>query len=189
MAIFVISMVIPHVGSAQLTPHDAIKQMTKGINLGNTHEPPTEAGWNNPKAQEYYFDLYKEAGFTFVRIPVRWENYTGTSFPYTVSKAWLDRIEEVSDWGLARGLYIIINAHHDEWIMKNYSSQVNRDRFDSIWSQVATRFRNKSDRLILEILNEPNGPITKAQNDDMHKRVLSYHPQNKSDQIGGFPGK
>jgi hypothetical protein len=188
MAIFVISMVIPHVGSAQLTPHDAIKQMTKGINLGNTHEPPTEAGWNNPKAQEYYFDLYKEAGFTFVRIPVRWENYTGTSFPYTVSKAWLDRIEEVSDWGLARGLYIIINAHHDEWIMKNYSSQVNRDRFDSIWSQVATRFRNKSDRLILEILNEPNGPITKAQNDDMHKRVLSIIRKTNPTRLVVFQG-
>ena len=54
---------------AQVTPHDAIAQMRKGINLGNTLEPPYEEGWNNPKAEEYYFDLYKEAGFNTVRIP------------------------------------------------------------------------------------------------------------------------
>lgn len=185
--VFLLQLLTSHIYS-QITPQEAIKQMTKGINLGNTHEPPTEAGWNNPRAQEYYFDLYKEAGFNFVRIPVRWDNYTSTTFPYTVSKAWLDRIEEVAGWGLQRGLFIIINAHHDEWIMKNYSSQVNRDRFDSIWSQIATRFRNKSDRLIFEILNEPNGPITKAQNDDMHKRVLSIIRKKNPTRLVVFQG-
>ncbi|HDR51243.1 MAG TPA: hypothetical protein ENN90_06425, partial [Mariniphaga anaerophila] len=42
-------------GIAQITPQAAILQMQKGINLGNTHEAPTEAGWNNPRAEEYYF--------------------------------------------------------------------------------------------------------------------------------------
>ena len=76
---------LAHALSAQITPQEAIQQMQKGINLGNTHEPPTEAGWNNPKAQEYYFDLYKEAGFGCVRIPVRWDGYTGKTSPYKVS--------------------------------------------------------------------------------------------------------
>lgn len=173
---------------SQITPHEAIGQMRKGINLGNTHEPPTEAGWNNPKAQEYYFDLYKEAGFNFVRIPVRWDGYTGTTHPYNVTEAWLKRIEEVLDWGLSRGLFIIVNSHHDEWIMKNYSSQVNRDRFDSIWSQIATRFKDKPDRLIFEIMNEPNGPITRAQNDEMHARVLSIIRKTNPTRLVVFQG-
>lgn len=177
-----------HTAFSQLTPHEAIGQMRKGINLGNTHEPPTEAGWNNPKAQEYYFDMYKEAGFNFVRIPVRWDGYTGTAHPYKVTDAWLNRIEEVLDWGLSRGLFIIVNSHHDEWIMKNYSSQVNRDRFDSIWSQIATRFKDKPDRLIFEIMNEPNGPITRAQNDEMHKRVLSIIRKTNPTRLVVFQG-
>ncbi len=173
---------------AQITPHEAIVQMRKGINLGNTHEPPTEAGWNNPKAQEYYFDLYKQAGFNFVRIPVRWDNYTGKSAPYKVSETWLNRIGEVLDWGLSRGLFIIVNSHHDEWIMQNYSSQVNRDRFDSIWSQIATRFKDKPDRLIFEIMNEPNGPITREQNDEMHRRVLSIIRKTNPARLVVFQG-
>jgi aryl-phospho-beta-D-glucosidase BglC (GH1 family) len=174
--------------NSQITPHEAISKMTKGINLGNTHEPPTEAGWNNPRAQEYYFDLYKEAGFTFVRVPVRWDGYTIKTSPYTVNKAWLDRIEQVLDWGLSRGLFIIVNSHHDDWLMDNYSSQINRDRFDSIWSQIATRFKDKPDRLIFEIMNEPNGPITRAQNDEMHQRVLSLIRKTNPTRLVVFQG-
>lgn len=173
---------------SQITPQEAIGQMRKGINLGNTHEPPLEAQWNNPKAQEYYFDMYKEAGFNFVRIPVRWENYTGTTHPYKVTDAWLNRIEEVLEWGLSRGLFIIVNSHHDDWLMDNYSSQIIRDRFDSIWSQIATRFKDKPDRLIFEIMNEPNGPITRAQNDEMHKRVLSIIRKTNPTRLVVFQG-
>ncbi len=159
------------ISKAQITPHEAVIQMQKGINLGNTHEPPTEAGWNNPKAEEYYFDMYKEAGFQLVRIPVRWDNYTGKTAPYKIETAWLDRIEQVVDWGLKRGLFIIINSHHDNWIKESYSEE-NKARFDSIWTQISERFKDKSDSLIFEVLNEPHG-MTKANNDDMHQRIIS----------------
>jgi aryl-phospho-beta-D-glucosidase BglC (GH1 family) len=157
---------------AQLTPQEAAIQMQKGINLGNTLEPPLEGGWNNPAAQEYYFDMYRYAGFNCVRIPVRWDQHTQASYPYKIDEAWLDRVEQVADWGLSRGLFIIINAHHEEWIKKNYTNAVYRERFDSIWSQIATRFKDKSEKLVFEVINEPNG-LTKAQNDDLHQRIIS----------------
>lgn len=48
---------------AQLTPKEAINQMSKGINLGNTLEPPLEDDWGNPPAQEYYFDMYNKCKY------------------------------------------------------------------------------------------------------------------------------
>ena len=57
---------------AQPTGQEVADAMGRGINLGNTLEPPTEGAWNNGPAQERYFNLYREAGFTNVRIPVRW---------------------------------------------------------------------------------------------------------------------
>ena len=95
---------------AQITPHEAIIQIQKGINLGNTLEPPTETGWNNPAAEEYYFDMYKDAGFALVRIPVRWDLHMGTSVPFKVEQAWMNRIEQVVDWGLDRGIFIVLNS-------------------------------------------------------------------------------
>ncbi|MBN2697907.1 MAG: cellulase family glycosylhydrolase [Bacteroidales bacterium] len=158
--------------NAQITPHQAAELMRKGINLGNTLEPPDEGGWNNPPAQEYYFDLYKQAGFDVVRIPVRWDEHTGYNAPYTVEKAWMDRVEHVVDWGLERDLFIVLNTHHEEWIKANYSNPEYRARFDSIWSQIAFRFRDKSEKLIFEIINEPYG-LTQSQNNELHQRVLS----------------
>jgi hypothetical protein len=173
-------------GYTQITPHEAIAQMQKGINLGNTHEPPTEAGWNNPKAEEYYFDLYKEAGFDCVRIPVRWDNYTGKTPPYKITDYWLSRIEQIVDWGLERGLFIVINAHHEEWIKENYS-ETNKTRFDSIWSQIAERFKNKSEKLLFEIINEPYG-LNKTQNDDLHARILSIIRKTNPTRLVIFQG-
>jgi aryl-phospho-beta-D-glucosidase BglC (GH1 family) len=183
---FVLFFYSSKTGFAQISPHNAIAQMQKGINLGNTHEPPTEASWNNPKAEEYYFDLYKEAGFDCVRIPVRWDNYTGKTPPYKITDYWLNRIEQVADWGLKRGLYIVINAHHEEWIKSDYS-ELNKARFDSIWSQIAERFKNKSEKLLFEIINEPYG-LTRTQNDDLHARVLSIIRKTNPTRLVIFQG-
>ena len=156
---------------AQLTPNEAITRMTRGINLGNTLEPPVEGAWNNGPAQEFYFDDFKTAGFSTVRIPVRWDQHTQTTAPYTVDPAWLDRVEEVVDWGLERDFFVIINSHHDDWLKQNYSSPSARARFDSIWVQIANRFQFKSDSLFFEIFNEPFG-MTTAEVDDMNSRIL-----------------
>jgi aryl-phospho-beta-D-glucosidase BglC (GH1 family) len=158
--------------SAQITPEEAAAQIEKGINMGNTLEPPLEGGWNNPPAREIYFDLYRDAGFDLVRIPVRWDLHTGEETPFTVDPTWMQRVEQVVDWALERDLFVIINAHHDNWIKENYSNALFRARFDSIWSQVAIHFQDKSEKLMFEILNEPHG-LTKPQNDELHARVLS----------------
>lgn len=171
---------------AQITPQEAVLLMQPGINLGNTLEPPTEGGWNNPSAQEKYFDHYKNAGFRCIRIPVRWDGHTGTAPPYKINETWFQRVEQVIDWGLDRGLFVIVNAHHEEWIKKNYS-QTNRDRFDSIWNQISHRFRNKPDRLLFEIINEPYG-LTKQQNDDLHQRVLKVIRKTNPFRIVIFQG-
>lgn len=171
----------------QITPWEAAEQMHKGINLGNTLEPPQEGGWNNPPAEEYYFDLYKNSGFQCVRVPVRWDKHTQTSSPYAVNEEWLQRVEEVLDWGLERDLFVVVNAHHDNWIKDNYEDPAMRARFDSIWAQISRRFKDKPEKLIFEILNEPHG-LTKAQNDDMHARVLSIIRETNPTRLVIFQG-
>ena len=172
---------------AQITPWEAIGQMQKGINLGNTLEPPDEAKWNNPQAQEYYFDMYRDAGFTCVRIPVRWDEHTEYVSPYKIDETWLQRVEEVLDWGLERDLFIVVNAHHDDWIKQNYTNAAYRARFDSIWTQISERFKDKPEKLIFEILNEPYG-LTKAQNDELHQRILSIIRKTNPTRIVIFQG-
>ena len=171
---------------AQLSPQDAAKGMTRGINIGNTMESPTEGAWGNPPVQEHAFDDYKNAGFTAVRIPITWDGHTSTTSPYAIDSAWLARVEQVVDWGLQRGLFITINAHHESWI-KNSFTAANVARFDSIWSKVAARFKGKSDSLIFEIINEPY-PMTGANVNALNAQVLKIIRQTNPTRIVSFSG-
>lgn len=153
-----------------LTPQEMIPDMMRGINLGNTLEPPQEGGWNNGLVQEYYFDDYKIAGFSTVRIPVRWDEHTENTPPYAVDEDWMDRVEQVVDWGLERDFFIILNTHHEEWIKEDFS-QENKARFDSIWVQISERFSDKSSKLLFEMINEPFG-LNKIQVDELNYKTL-----------------
>jgi hypothetical protein len=171
---------------AQLSPQDAIKSMGRGINMGNTLDPPNEGDWGNPLVVEANFDDYKNAGFTCVRIPVTWDKHTSGTSPYTINAAWLDRVEQIIDWGLSKKLIIIINAHHDGWIKENYTD-ANKARFDSIWSQIATRFKDKSDSLLFEIINEPY-PLSLENVNDLNARTLSTIRKTNPTRIVLFSG-
>jgi aryl-phospho-beta-D-glucosidase BglC (GH1 family) len=170
---------------AQLSPADAIKQMGRGINVGNTMEAPTEGSWNSA-IKEYYFDDYKTAGFTCIRIPITWDGHTATTSPYAVNEAWLDRVEQVVDWALKRKLIVIINAHHETWLKEKYTAD-NMARFDSIWSQIAVRFKDKSDSLLFEMLNEPKG-MTMTQVNGLNTRILSIIRKTNPTRIVLFSG-
>lgn len=59
------------------------------------------------------FDTVKAAGFKSVRLPVTWAyHFTGSSPDWTVDPAWLQRVSDVVDQIVARGLYVVVDVHH-----------------------------------------------------------------------------
>src|SRR5688572_31783597 len=82
--------------------------LRRGVNMGNMLEAPNEGEWG-VFIQEEYFDLIKEAGFDFVRLPVRWNAHpdetwaymSGTAF-FTIDPAFFARVDEVVGWALKR---------------------------------------------------------------------------------------
>lgn len=170
-----------------LRAEDAVRRMGRGINLGNTLEPPLEGGWNNPAAEEYYFDDYKAAGFHCVRVPVRWDEHTDKKPPYHVDEKWMNRVEQVVEWGLKRDLFVIINAHHEEWIKKEYSNEKLRERFDCIWQQISERFKDKPETLLFEIINEPKG-LGIPEVNELNERILKIIRKTNPARIVIFSG-
>ena len=146
-------------------------KMKRGINIGNTLEPPEVGDWNNDFVSEYFFDDYLLAGFNTVRVPIRWDKHTLIDPPYTISDTWLDTVQQVVDWGLSKDLFIIINSHHDWWLVNNYDSTQARERFYAIWNQISKKFKNKSPKLLFEIINEPHG-MTKENVDELNVDIL-----------------
>jgi len=170
---------------AQMSAFEITSAMHPGINLGNTLEAPNEGEWA-PKAQEFFFDDFKTAGFKTVRIPVRWDKHMSSTAPYTIDSSFMARVDQVVGWSLSRGFITIINSHHDDWIKNNYD-EANITRFDSLWAQISRHFSNRTDSLLFEIINEPNG-LTASQVDEINSRELATIRKTNPTRIVIFSG-
>ncbi len=136
-----------------------VANMGVGWNLGNTLDAHgnDETAWGNPKATQELIDAINAKGFKTIRVPVTWQFHMGDAPDYTIEKEWLDRVEEVVNYGLTNDMYVIVNIHHDEeWIIPRYENvdQV-KDQLEKVWTQIANRFKEYDHHLIFETLNEP----------------------------------
>ena len=131
----------------------------RGVNFGNMLEAPNEGDWGL-FVEEIFFDKVLEAGMDHVRIPISWTHHTSQVAPYEINAEFFDRIDQVVDLALQRGLRVIVNNHHYDAI--NANPMAEQKRALAIWNQIATRYQSLPEEVYFEILNEPHG----AFNDD-----------------------
>ena len=157
-----------------------MKELGTGWNLGNQLDAyinwtsdrkdyPDETCWGNQKATQATFDGVRHAGFKSVRIPVSWLRMIGPAPGYKIDQAWMDRVYEVAEYAHKAGLNVIVNTHHDEnhgsdthWLdIKNAAKDADlnaaiKAEIKAVWTQIAEKFKDCGDWLILEGFNELN---------------------------------
>jgi endoglucanase len=191
--------------SAQQTPQQLVTKMGRGLNLGNVLSAPVEGNWAGAATEQYFIDV-ANAGFKNVRIPMDFfgtrtsgsnagystnanTSFTGTRSDYVVSSTYLNRIEQVIQWGLNQDLVIVLDFHgatlKSEFIHTFDSSEssythptsakraADLAKFYSIWEQIADRFKDYSDDLIFEVINEPYFHISASEMDEINAEVIS----------------
>ena len=157
----------------------AAKNMGVGVNLGGSFEVlwkeyAAQANRNDPSFYERQnganpttqatMDCFADAGFKCVRIPITWHFHMDDVSTSTIDKVWMDRIQEVVDYAINAGLYVIINMHHDahsheaqggQWIFADIAhyDQIAKG-FKNVWGQIAERFKDYDEKLLFEGYNE-----------------------------------
>ncbi|MCO1581709.1 glycoside hydrolase family 5 protein [Crossiella sp. SN42] len=144
-----------------------VASMGAGWNLGNQLEAnidgtPGETAWGQPTITQALIDKVRAAGFKTIRIPVSYLRHIGAGPNYTINSAWLNRIQEVVNYAYNRGLHVLINMHGDgyktisnSWLICDSSAQATiKAKYQKVWQQIAQRFQNYDQRLILESMNE-----------------------------------
>lgn len=145
-----------------ISSSELVKEIHIGWNLGNTLDAvggtgiSSETSWGNPKTTKAMIDTMKEAGFNTLRVPTTWESHLGPAPDYTIDTAWLDRVQEVVDYGIDNEMFVILNLHHEEWYSPTYDNEETAITIlTKVWAQIADRFQNYDEHLIFEGLNEP----------------------------------
>lgn len=194
-------------------------EMGMGINIGNTLEAIYgqsvkksvaakdyatvdrtwfDKGWDNAAITQEYLDTLHSYGINTVRIPVAWTNGDNDDGTYTINAKMLDRVEEVVNYALNNGMYVIINDHWDNgwWGQfgackrdENNKKVANEEvrakaweRYERYWTQIAERFKGYSDHLIFEGANEEIGD---RLNDTIYSNGYSSPSVDGETGIGG----
>ncbi|MDX2675065.1 glycoside hydrolase family 5 protein [Streptomyces sp. NY05-11A] len=153
--------------AAQSSASQIVADMGAGWNLGNqleatTNGYPSETAWGQPTVTQALIDKVRAAGFKTIRIPVSYLGYIGPGPNYTINASWLNRVQEVVNYAYNRGLHVLINMHGDgyktvngSWLICDSPSQATiKAKYEKAWQQIANRFKNYDQRLILESMNE-----------------------------------
>lgn len=142
-----------------------VSQLDPGFNLGNTLDShglnnrqakpaQYETYWGNPYTTKEMIDSIKQAGFRTLRVPVTWYEHMDEN--YEIDPAWLDRVQQVVDYGIANEMYVILNAHHDSWYTPAAANEEKAEVITrKLWQQIAVRFQNYDEKLLFESMNEP----------------------------------
>lgn len=153
-------------GNFKRSAADFVKEITIGINVGNTLDVPKgdEVEWGNAKITPALFKLYRQKGFSAVRIPISWRKQFDRNDPtHTVKPEFMARVKEVVDMCLKEDMVAIVNIHHDggddgwpgAWLtIDGVHEDAANGILADLWKQIATTFKDYDERVVFEGFNE-----------------------------------
>ena len=154
-----------------ITAAEFVNAINVGWNLGNSLDSQgkennkevnlnQEIFWGNPYVTKDLIAYVKSCGFNTIRIPVTWYYNTDRdgSGRLTISKEWLNRVQDVIDFAIEKQMYVLINSHHDQPIIYAGATegaflQVLKNARE-LWAGIAEHFKSYDEHLIFEAYNE-----------------------------------
>lgn len=159
--------------------------LARSINFGNMLDHARE-GMAGPMLRDEFVVLTAQAGFTAIRLPIRWDARAGVQPPYRIAPDFFERVDGVVKLALQHRLAIVLDMHHYANMM--LEPQAERERFVAIWRQVAEHYRDAPATVMFELLNEPNRELTRSRWNEALAAVLPVVRQSNPQRtliIGG----
>jgi endoglucanase len=153
-----------------------IAEMKRGINLGNALDSPRDEDWGLTIKNEY-FDKIKEAGFDFVRLPVRFQDYIGADGK--LEEPFMQLLDEYINHAIDKDLTVVLDWHHFEEIMDQPKQY--KDELLSVWRQLSERYASYSNKLVFELLNEPKSNLHVGVWNDLIPEILEVVREKNPD--------
>jgi endoglucanase len=123
----------------------------------------------------------KALGCDHVRLPVEFFSAAGPAPDFKIDPMLLMFIDEVTDWAEELEMYLIIDNHSFSDKVKTKPEVV--DTLLAVWLQVADHFKNRSDFIVYEVLNEPHGIVDDVWNGIQQQTINAIRTVDKKHTI------
>jgi endoglucanase len=149
-----------------MTIHDVNRLLARTINVCPNLGSASEAGYTiDLTAHE--FDLFRQAGFSAVRLGVYWAAHCGDAPDFRIAPEVADRVHAYLDLAAERGLAVVLTNFLDPDLIANPPRHL--PRLLSITGQVATAFAGRPSSVVLEPFTEPRDALDPLWNDTLRE--------------------
>jgi len=157
MAFIVGTILVPAVGAQTSRVNAAPRQapFSRGFNFPHWLEANSAQEIPFGRYTEQDFADVKSLGADVIRLPIKLFSMTSGAPDYTLDPLFLRYLDIAVDWAEKYKLFIIIDNHVDDH-GKSVENDVDKILLP-VWAQIAQRYSNRSDYVVYEIFNEPNG--------------------------------
>jgi endoglucanase len=128
---------------------------SRGVNFSGWFEAHSAQAISFTRYAEEDFANVKSLGADVVRLPIRMHSMTLGPPSYTLDPLLLKFLDSAVNWAEKHELYIIIDNHSFDPV-ENTANDIDKILIP-VWEQVARRYKDRSDYVIYEVLNEPHG--------------------------------
>ncbi|NJK98609.1 MAG: glycoside hydrolase family 5 protein [Bacteroidales bacterium] len=130
----------------------------RGVNITNWFQAGSARQIQFSKFTRQDFTQIKSLGCDVVRLPINLHFMTLGAPNYTLDPLFLEFLDQVVDWAEELQINLILDNH-------TFDPQTNTDPnvgtiLVKVWKQMAEHYKDRSEYILYEILNEPHGITT-----------------------------
>lgn len=129
---------------------------SKGINFTNWLEYRKADDINTEYFTKKDFVNAKKLGCDVIRIPMHFEEICEGIADYTIPEKIIAVLDNIAAWAEELEIYVIFDFHNNCHGDSKTSPDVERV-LTPIWTQLATRYKDATEYIVYELMNEPHG--------------------------------
>lgn len=143
----------------------------KGVNFTNWMEFLPAEAVNESLFTKKDFENVKKLGCDVVRIPIHFEQFCKEENNYIIPDKILGILDGIISISNELGLYVIFDFHNNT--ASGSFTPVDVEKIlNPVWTQLATRYKDSSDYVVYELMNEPHDIEIPVWN-EIIKRLVS----------------
>jgi endoglucanase len=142
---------------------------SKGVNLTNWFQTGSARQIQFTKYTKQDLIRIKSLGCDVIRLPINLHFMTNGSPDYVIDPLFFDFLDQVVDWAEELQIHLLLDNHSFD---PNVDTQPSIETvLLKVWPQMAAHYKNRSNFVYYEILNEPHG-ITTATWCQIQQKVI-----------------
>ncbi len=135
---------------------------SRGINLTNWFQASGSANIDFTRYTKHDFEQIKSLGCDVIRLPINLHSMTNGAPDYIIDPLLYDMLDQIVNWANDLNIYLILDNHTFDPAVSTPATI--GPILTKVWSQMAEHYKNSSEYVIYEILNEPHGISDNAWN-------------------------